>query len=108
MDQAVKPRARNILAGNLKTLMKRNLNLKTQVKLAKRSGVAQTTISNMLNPGTSAMASPKLDSVEKVAQAFGLATWQLLLDPTVGQELSGLLMRPAIEVSWTPEKHPTR
>lgn len=89
---------RNVLADNLKTLMRRSLDLKTQVQVAKKSGVAQTTISNMLRPSSSALKSPKLDSVEKVALAFGVATWQLLLDPkAVGNEFSNLLMRPSIE-----------
>jgi len=100
---------RKVLAENLKTLMRRTPKLKTQAALAGKAGVAQTSISNMLRPQTDAMTSPKLDSVEKVAGAFGLATWQLLLDPhTVGHDLSGLLMRPAVEVAWTETTTPSR
>lgn len=88
---------RETLAENLALLMERSTGLKTQASLAKRSGVAQTSISNMKRPDSPAMKSPKLDQVEKIASAFGLATWQLLLDRrTVGQELADMLMRPAV------------
>lgn len=87
---------RKVLAENLKTLMRRTISLDTQAKVARKAGIAQTSVSNMLRPETGAMASPKLDSVEKVARAFGIAAWQLLLDSrAIGSGLSDLLMRPA-------------
>jgi transcriptional regulator with XRE-family HTH domain len=87
---------RKVLADNLKTLMRRTVGLKTQAQVAERSGVAQTTVSNMLRPDTASMTAPKLDNVEKVASAFGLATWQLLIDVgAVGAGIADLLMRPA-------------
>lgn len=88
---------REILASNLRTLMAAKPDLKTQGKVAAKSGVAQTSVSNMLRPNSPAMKSPKLDQVEKVARAFGLAVWQILLDrETVGRELGDMLMRPAV------------
>lgn len=47
-----------------------------QTELAKRSGVSQKTISNLINPQTG--ISPKLDVVESVAQAFSLEAWNLI------------------------------
>lgn len=49
----------------------------TQQDLHKRSGVAQKTISNMRNPGDD--RAPNLDNVAKVAAAYKLKTWHLLL-----------------------------
>lgn len=87
---------RRVLADNLKLLMKRDLALNTQKKVAKKAGIAQTSVSLLLRPNNTAAKSPKLDQVEKVADAFGLAAWQILLDPkTVGEGMADLLMRPA-------------
>lgn len=88
---------RHVLAHNLRALMAKNPNLNTQKKLEKKSGISQTSVSQMLRPDNPTAQSPKLTQVEKVARAFGLATWQLLLDPqTVGKEMADLLMRPSV------------
>jgi DNA-binding XRE family transcriptional regulator len=47
-----------------------------QPTLAKKSGVSQKTISNMLNPGDD--KSPNLKKVASIAKAFGLQTWHIL------------------------------
>lgn len=87
---------RQVLADNLRMLMKRDPALNTQEKLAQRAKIAQTSVSQLLRPGNDAAKSPTLSQVEKVANAFGLATWQILLDPkTVGEGMADLLMRPA-------------
>lgn len=65
-----------ILAENLKRLMDGHPFLGTQQALAKRSGVAQGTISHMLNVDYPSW--PKLDSVEMVAKAFGITANELL------------------------------
>lgn len=91
--------ARQILAFNMRQLMKRNLALNTQVKLGKASGLGQTTISYMLKPpgDDEKETSTKLDSVESIANAFGVQTWQLLIHPElVGEQLYDLLMRPVV------------
>lgn len=89
---------RQVLAHNLRQLMSRHPELKTQKKVGAAAGLPQTGISQMLRPDNPTAKSPKLTQVEKVAQAFGLATWQLLLDPqTVGKEMAELLMRPAVQ-----------
>lgn len=100
---------RQVLADNLKLLMKRDPALATQAKVAKKAGVAQTSVSQLLRPGNDAAKSPKLDQVEKVADAFGLAAWQILLDPkTVGEGMADLLMRPAPTDKTVRERFATR
>lgn len=70
------------LAQNLARLMAVSEDLRTQTALAKRSKVAQTTISNYLRP-TSYRGSPNLEQIGKLARAFGLEPWHLL-HPTMG------------------------
>lgn len=70
------------LAANLAKLMRVSIDLRTQTALAKRSGVAQTTISNYLNPD-SYEGAPTLDKIAALAQAFGLEAWHLI-HPTMG------------------------
>ena len=62
------------LAINLKILMDHRGD--NQTDLAKRAGVSQKTISNMLNPEDD--KSPNLKKVSLVARAYGLQTWHLL------------------------------
>lgn len=74
------PRA--VLRQNIKALMGTKDGPKTQASLAKASGVAQATIGRILKErGENA----RMETVDKLAKAFGLAGWQLLvagLDPT--------------------------
>lgn len=89
---------RVVLANNLAKLMAQSVDLNTQEKVAKRAAVSQTSVSQMLRPNNPTAKSPKLDQVEKIAGAFGLGTWQLLLDQqTVGKDLADLLMRPPVK-----------
>lgn len=66
--------APQILAKNLRWLMDRHQ--EDQVKLARRSGVPQRTISSVLKGETS----PTLRTVEQLALAYGLPTYCLLLE----------------------------
>nr|MDQ2694713.1 helix-turn-helix domain-containing protein [Pseudomonadota bacterium] len=50
----------------------------SQRELARRAGVSQKTISNLENVAAS-RESPKMDIVERVANAFGQELWQLLI-----------------------------
>jgi transcriptional regulator with XRE-family HTH domain len=79
-----KPAINDVLAVNLKHFMRaKGL---TQSSLAAKSGVAQRTISNYLNPALryaeiSAKGKPpsaKLAEVEKIAAAIGIEVWELL------------------------------
>jgi transcriptional regulator with XRE-family HTH domain len=72
------------LAANLSLLM--GLNDLSQGELAKRTGVSQRTISNILNPDVDPAYSPTLNNVEKVANAFKIQVWHLLL-PNLPPEL---------------------
>lgn len=75
-----------VLARNLRALMdEQGL---TQMQLAKRSGVAQTTISLYLNPekrSAGARGKPpsaKLAEAQALAEAMGVELWELLRDMT--------------------------
>jgi len=72
----MKKSSKLILAENLRKLMDSNPLLSTQQALAKKSGVAQTTISNMLKADFPSW--PKLDSIEMVAEAFGMTADELI------------------------------
>lgn len=64
------------IAKNLEKLMSyRRL---TQVELAKKTGVSQRTISNMLNPGS--VGSITTGSLEKVSEYFKIEPYHLLIE----------------------------
>lgn len=65
-----------ILAQNLDLLM--GIDGYTQTSLAKKSGVNQKTIGNMLNPETTKNG-PTLSNISAVAKVFNLETWHLLV-----------------------------
>lgn len=66
---------RTALAKNLKALMDHHGY--TQTKLAEKSGVSQRNISNVLNADCE--SSPTLETIDKLARAFHLTSWHLLL-----------------------------
>lgn len=78
---------RETVAKNLQALMEKSEDCKTQPALAKRSKVAQRTISNYLRPEEHETW-PQLDKLQKIANCFGLETWQLL-HPTMGDRELG-------------------
>lgn len=65
------------LAGNLTRLMK--LNNLTQAELARRSGVGQSTISGLLDSNNLIESNPSTETLEKLAEQFGMPVWQLLI-----------------------------
>jgi transcriptional regulator with XRE-family HTH domain len=67
------PSAKAVLAANLAALMARDG--LSQHALARRAGVDQKTISNVLN----CVKALQLDKLEQIARAFRLAPWQLLI-----------------------------
>lgn len=80
--------AAEVLAQNLSRLMKEDRyreRLGTQDKLGTVAGVDQKTVSNCLKPGQRQPSakgktpSPTLANVEKIAAAFGLQVWELLM-----------------------------
>lgn len=89
--------ARWIVANNVRRLMEGSATLNTQAKVAVRAGIKQRTVGYLLDPETTDMASPKLDTVEKVARAFELEPWVLLVHPeSFGEELGRLMQRPPV------------
>jgi len=79
-------KTRGAVASNIKRL--RKLHGWSQVELFKRSGVAQRTISNLewLDHPEKEDYSPTLENLEKIAIAFGVEAWQLML-PNVPETL---------------------
>jgi transcriptional regulator with XRE-family HTH domain len=71
MDQE----AKKALALNVSRLMEHHGF--TQEGMAKKTGVSQRSISNLIS--IDSPHSPKLKTIEDVAQAFNLQTWHLLL-----------------------------
>ena len=76
-----------VLAGNLAHFMKLR-GIESQSDLARRSGVAQRTISNYLNPDlreqgiSGKQPSAKLTEVDKIAKSMNVEAWDLLRDLT--------------------------
>lgn len=73
-------KSREVIRGNLQALMERD-GLSAMV-LGKKSKVAQKTVWKILN-GKSA---PNLDTVDKLAAAFGVTAWHLIM-PNLPDEL---------------------
>lgn len=65
-----------------------------QSKLAKLAGLDQKTINNLLNPKNP--ASPRVDTLERVAKALKASAWQLLVHDFPFDGVSGALSRPKI------------
>ena len=68
-----------VLSENLIRLMAHYPSLSSEAKVAKAGGISQRTVNRARNA-----AQVKLDSLQGLARAFGLAPWQLLipeLDP---------------------------
>ncbi len=66
----------NTLAQNIRMLMKHYQ--QSQEALAKKTGISQKTICNMINPGATKKG-PAIDNVTAIAKAYGLETWHLLV-----------------------------
>jgi len=77
-----------IIAKNLKKLIDKHQ--LTQSLLAKKTGVSQKTISNILNPNYDGNVTTQ--SVEKIAKHFGLQTYEMMIpnfpidEPSTGIE----------------------
>jgi transcriptional regulator with XRE-family HTH domain len=74
---------KQILAANMRRLMNASASLDTQVKLAARAGVAQSTVGRLLRGEVYA----QLAQVEAIAGAFGITVGDLLTDPSLASEL---------------------
>lgn len=78
-----RPNPRDSLASNLRHLMAAQR--WNQVDVAKRSGVNQKTISNILNGRNT----PTLDKLDMIAAAFGLNAWHLILPDLPAELVNG-------------------
>lgn len=77
---------RHTLAERIRELMDARVTLDTQVKLAEKSGVGQSTIQRIL----AQEASATVDTVEAIAKAFGVAPVVLLSDSHRDEHLLSL------------------
>lgn len=71
---------RAIVAENIRRLLRLGGSVglpSSQAELARRSGVAQTSISNWLDDTRA--VSPTIDKLEAVARVYGLEAWQLMM-----------------------------
>jgi transcriptional regulator with XRE-family HTH domain len=83
---ARRPNTRETVARNLRMLMGLHNPPLDQTELAKRAGVSQKTISNMLDPDRPGISGHNLEKVDQVAKAFGLDAWHLLI-PTLPADI---------------------
>lgn len=79
--------------------------LNSQNAIARRSGVAQTTIGYMLRPHAHT-GSPKLDNIERIAEAFGVSVSELLKEPAVQHQEAGDNRLPARSLT-SPKNEPS-
>lgn len=73
------PQLRKVIADRLRALMATRPDLDTQVKLANRAGLSQSTINRILSADSSATA----DSIAQLARAFAKPPASLLMDDPV-------------------------
>lgn len=98
--------ARKTLAENLRQLMEQP-GMDSQAKVAAKASrpkgekVGQTTISLLLDPDQP--VSPRLQTIEAVADAFGVQAWQLL-HPTMGDIGTGQELMARLALVSTRER----
>lgn len=78
-----------VIADNLRGLMDRHSHLDSQPKVAKRSGVGQSTVGRVLR----CSGSPSIETVSDIAEAFGLTLFDLI-NPSLLADRSGLIEVP--------------
>lgn len=91
---AKRPSSADVIAANVRRLMK-HLNL-SQAELGRKAGVAQTLLSGLLSPD-GASKNPTSSTVDKLADAFKITPWKLLveditLDSLLDQEVERLVL----------------
>ena len=74
---------RQVIADRLRELMATRADLGTQVKLARRAGISQSTVARILSADSAATA----DSIANLAHAFGVPPASLLMGDPVKIEL---------------------
>lgn len=81
-----RPTTRETIAANLRMLMEQSSPPLSQHELARKAGVSQKSISNMLDPSRPGVSAGTLDKLDRVAAAFGLTSWHLLV-PTLPDDI---------------------
>jgi len=76
LSDMTRPNTKQILAANMRRLMDASVSLDTQVKLAARAGIAQSTVGRLLRGEVYA----QLAQVEAIADAFHITVGELLTD----------------------------
>lgn len=91
-----------IIADNVKRLMGYH-NEMTQTLLAKKAGISQRTISNIINPGS--VGSITTETIEKLANFFDLEPYHLMIKDLPIEELLSKRIEKLIECysQSTPE-----
>lgn len=70
--------ARHFVRKNLLDLMAKSPDLNSQAALSRKSEVSIGLINGLINDQPGEASEPRVDIVEKLAEAFGLRAWQLL------------------------------
>lgn len=87
--------SRHVLASNLNRLMAATFSLDSNTKMVKRSKLGLGTIGRVRNAEVDAT----VDTLDKLAEAFGVQPWQLLAPPDITQppqaELPLIAFQPA-------------
>lgn len=69
----------------------------SQKELERRSGVSQATISKLLNPSSDPRYAPTITVIEKIADAFGIKPWQLMIPSLPPELLSSHVVEKIVE-----------
>ncbi len=85
------------LAANLAALMAAHADLGSQSAVAKRAGMDQRTVGRILHR----QHSPTLVQLEKLARAFSLAPWQLLMPRYDPADPPTLVLSNSERDAWT-------
>jgi transcriptional regulator with XRE-family HTH domain len=80
---------RQVIAARMRALMAERPDLDTQVKLARRAGLSQSTVARILSADSSATA----DSLAQLSHAFGTSAASLLLDDPAEIDLLASMRR---------------
>jgi DNA-binding phage protein len=93
--------AKTLLSQHLRVLMNTHPRLRDRLSIAKAAGISPRSVGYMLQRGT---GNPTLAHVEAVADAFGVRTWELLIDRDLEKEkLMQKVFAPGLQTDAPPE-----
>lgn len=82
------------IAANVQALMSET-GVRTQKELAKKTGLAQRTISNVLNPGS--VGSIRIETLDSLARFFNIESYHLMIPDLPIEELKHKRIEKVIE-----------